>query len=552
MTYHKTWFSYVLWVIYTMLCAIFLVFAGNYVWASYLQTGGLRISLADWTVQTAGFLMLPVMAVLYWIIRIVSLKVRKKIIWKESMRWILEGIAVWTALALGIFFRIIYASEYIVALNTANDITQAGINGIEYFDMALVTADGIVEPLTYGAAWLYVSSLSFVLTFLGNKVASAIIFQFILQIAGLVLAYAVTRKLAGRIPACVTLFYLACSTGCLEMLRNLGPECFYFILYMSGMLAAAGYVKSYCANRLKRVPMAAGAVFTGVWIGILGYLDPTAFTLLTVMIAVMTGKKKRPEGMQANYSLAVSCAAIITVILSCAAGLLGMAAVVSYNRGTVFEKEMGNWVALHIENTRTFGFKPLYPYSMDMLLFAVLVVFAAFLVFEFFRSGREQNYMLWILLCIIAAPTPLAVIGIQPFGLLSMYIWGVLAGLGIQNCLFGGSAGLVQSLIEEINQTAEVVPVITDGKAAASEPETAEEGADIEEGQLEDRQLEDMEETVQSTEPEAQVITKPRYLENPLPLPKKHVHRQMDYQYPVRDQDMKFDVEIKEDDDFDL
>lgn len=555
MTYHKTWFSYVLWVIYTMLCAIFLVFAGNYVWASYLRSGGLTVSLADRTVQVAGFVMFPVMAVLYWIIRLAALKIRKRVVWKERTRRILEAIAVLSALALGIFLRVVYASEYITLLNTADSGALADMNGIEYFNMAVVTADGLVDPPTYGAARLYVSCLSLVLTFLGNKIASAVLFQVALQIAVLMLAYAVTRKLAGRIPACAALFYLACSAGCLEMLKNLGPECVYFVLYMIEMLAAAGYVKSYCANRLRRGPMVAGAVFTGVLIGILGYLDLTAFTILTVMTAILTGKKKRPEGVQADHSPIVGCVAVITVILSCAVGFVAAAAVVSAGRGISFEREMENWAALHIGNTRTFGFRPLYPYSMDMLLFTVLVVFAAFLVFEFFRSGREQNYMLWILLCIIAAPTPFAVIGVQPFGLLSMYIWGVLAGLGLQNCLLGGKARLMQSVIEEINQAAEEIGVTVGER---KEEETADSGIaaaeETESAATEAEPSENKEEAGQRAESEGekQVMPKPRYLENPLPLPKKHVPRQMDYQYQVEERDMKFDLEIKEDDDFDL
>lgn len=52
--------------------------------------------------------------------------------------------------------------------------------------------------------------------------------------------------------------------------------------------------------------------------------------------------------------------------------------------------------------------------------------------------------------------------------------------------------------------------------------------------------------------PAQETDPKPRYLENPLPLPKKHVRRQMDYQYKVEEKDMKFDLEIKDDDDFDL
>ena len=44
----------------------------------------------------------------------------------------------------------------------------------------------------------------------------------------------------------------------------------------------------------------------------------------------------------------------------------------------------------------------------------------------------------------------------------------------------------------------------------------------------------------------------PRYIENPLPLHKKHVAKEMDYQYTVEEKYMKYDVEVPEDDDFDI
>lgn len=44
----------------------------------------------------------------------------------------------------------------------------------------------------------------------------------------------------------------------------------------------------------------------------------------------------------------------------------------------------------------------------------------------------------------------------------------------------------------------------------------------------------------------------PRYIENPLPLPKKHVAREMDYQYDVADKDMKYDLFVSDNDDFDI
>lgn len=519
MTYRKTWFSYVLWVVYTMLCAIFLVFAGNYVCESYLPAGLGHLGLPDGAVRIAGFLMLPVTAAVYWILRGISGRIGKKHAGKAKKTRIWEAIAVCAVLALGISLRVMRALEYIQLQETAGSGMQAYVNGIDYYNMAMVTEEGTAKPPVYGAACLYVACLSWVLSFLGNRVASAILFQVFLQAAGLVLSYAVARKTAGRIPACMALVYLACSPGCLEMLRNLGPECFFFVLYMLGMLAAAGFVKGYCENRFKKVQAAAGAAGVGILAGILGYLDPTAFTILPVMAAAAMGEKRRPEGMPVNNPPAVSAAVTVMALLFCAVGFLGTAGGFSYGRGIAYGVEIGNWADLHIGNTQTSGFMPLYPYSLDMPLFGILAVLAAFLVFEFFRGGSRQNYMLWILLCIIAAPTPMAVLGVQPFGILSMYTWGVLAGLGLQNCLFGGGAGCMEA-------------------AAGENRGDAKEAAPQEEAGI--RQTEEL------------TGTKPRYLENPLPLPKKHTRRQMDYQYSVEEANMKFDVEVKDDDDFDI
>ena len=47
-------------------------------------------------------------------------------------------------------------------------------------------------------------------------------------------------------------------------------------------------------------------------------------------------------------------------------------------------------------------------------------------------------------------------------------------------------------------------------------------------------------------------VSAPRFIENPLPLPKKHEKREMGYQYEIAEDKMNFDVEIKENDDFDF
>ena len=258
-------------------------------------------------------------------------------------------------------------------------------------------------------------------------------------------------------------------------------------------------------------------------------------------------------------------------------------------KGTDFWSEIETWAILHVWNTRISGFKPLYPYSLDMLFFGALAVLASFLVFEFFRSGREQNYMLWVLLCIVAAPTPLAVLGVQPFGVISMYIWGVLAGVGLQNCIFGGRARLMKSMIEEINQAIEEIERSTEPEMVeATEPDTVSEITEgiervepqdpveealeiVAQGSVEEQATAQSQKPVEIQEP-TEVQEKPnrqvteegdacescekppkkRYLDNPLPVPKKHVRRQMDFQYTVEEKDMKYDVEVSGDDDFDI
>lgn len=555
MVYRKTWFSYVLWMVFTMLCVIFLVFAGNYVCVSYFADSMAQVDGALRPVS--GFAAVLAAAAAYWLIRPIAGRIRKRYAGKAFAGRILEGIVVTGLLALGLFVRVERAGTYTGLQEAAESSMQNFLSGMEYFDMAVVTADGFAAQTAYGSAWLYVACLSVVLSFLGNKAASAIVFQVFLQMTGLGLGYAVTRRSAGRLPACVVLLYLACSPGYLEMLKNLGPECLFFDLYLIVMLVVVGFLKAYCKNRCGRGAALAGAVGAGALIGVLGYLDLTAFTILALGAAVVTGKKSRTEEEPVRNGGGISAAVAALILIGCGAGFLGTAAAVSASSGTGLIAYLTQWAAVHVWNTRTFGFQPLYPYSLDMLLFGVLAVMASFLVFEFFRSGREQNYMLWILLCIVAAPTPLAVFGVQPFGLLSMYLWGVLAGLGLQNCIFGGQARLMQTMIEEINQAAgEIEAVEESGQMQEDREKNKVEliQAGGNKDKVEEIEVLDLtkEETPEEQQQAEEPVRKPRYIKNPLPLPKKHVRRQMDYQYTVDDKDMNYDVEVGDDDDFDV
>ena len=521
MTYRRTWFSCVLLFLFTVLCITLITVEGN-IWIPYLtgaDPGRLRIVYV--------LLVIPA-AALYWIIRSAAAWIRKKHVWKKHTAAVLECIVFLLIMSAGLLIRIICLNYAAGELDSFGDygISILPEDSAMYYDMAVVTENGFAAPSDYGISDMYVMLLSIVLSFLGNKVVSAIFLQIVLQMVGMILVYAVTRKLAGRMPACLAVLYLAGSEAVLSMLVYFEPDWLYFVLYMAGTLLAASFVKSYCENRIAKPLAVIGAAVVGAVIGGLAYLDMTGLSLLAVILIVAVGKKRRREDVPVRNGAVISTVVFLTVSAVCAAVWFGAVDAVSYAKGTDLYSEVMDrlWACYN----SSFFFTGRNPYYYDIYLIGVLVVPASFLIFEYFRSGREQNYMPWILLCLLAAPTPLTLYGEHGFGILSLYVWAVLAGLGLQNCMFGGRAKVMQAMIEGINTAAK--------KAVESE------------------QAADMQAAVETQEAEnmKNKTVRPAYIENPLPLPKKHEKKEMDYQYNVEEKDMRYDVDVPAGDDFDV
>lgn len=510
MTYRRTWFGYVLWFLFTALCVALLAVNGVVCMRYFTEFTEILLLII-------GFFLVPLSVCLYWAIRGVSAWIRKKCVWKEQAGRIVVCILFLLIMAGGVFIRIVRLNEYVWSGEPLNVISP---ESMRYFEQAKAALAGHAAPLDYGIEYLYVMFLSVVLSFLGNRIVSAIFLQIILQLIGMVCVYAVTLKLAGRIPACVSFLYLAGSLCCLNMLYFFGPEWLFFDLYMICMLIAVSFVKSYCENAVKKPLAVIGAVIIGALIGGLTYLDLTGASLLVIMLIAAVGKKTGPqEAVRRNYSKGMNAVVIMCSCLFWAVVWHIVAYAAAYAKGTWFLADITDQMRMCYRSTYP-GIYPVgqmvgqvFPYNSDIYLAIFLIIPASFLIFEFFRNGKEQNYMVWIVLCMVVAPTPLAVCGEHGFGVLSLYIWAVLAGLGLQNCIFGGRAKVMVAAIEEIN-------------SAARRAEEAE--------SMENKEV------------------KQNYIENPLPLPKKHVPREMDYQYAVEEKDMKYDVEVSENDDFDV
>ena len=139
----------------------------------------------------------------------------------------------------------------------------------------------------------------------------------------------------------------------------------------------------------------------------------------------------------------------------------------------------------------------------------------------------------------------------------------VLAGIGADNLLFKNykKAESVTDNIDEYFVTTPVTefvkpeePVMVDVEkpepAFAKAPsETTPEPPAVHESE-EDKQAEKAEEKpIENTEEKPKV---PQFFETPLPMPKKHVKKSIDYAFEPSDDLMKYDVEISPNDDFDI
>lgn len=473
MTCKKTWISYVLWALYTCAAGVILADYAILFWQKYVNT------LINYGTIVFVFLVFACVAGCYFFIR-------KELsgYYRQDNTEVFIVIGVFLA---GLLYRI-----YLYLQSTPDMIIMT-----QYYYDATVKAGAGMEPATHGASYLYTLCLSFVLSFLGNKAAAAVWLQIFIQMLTILFAFFAVRKIAGRIPACVTMLMLAVSSVYTSQIFILTPESFFFLLYLAGLFIIGSYVKMFCRGNFNAAAGIAGAVLSGAAIGILCYLDAISLTLLILLPALFTGIQKREKNEVSFLVLILASGGLIFM------GALAIDAFYSHSKiGQIAE----TWFLLyrnHIKADYIF-----YQTNRSIIECLILVIPAAFLILAFWNCKEKQNTSFWICLMFLLSPTPLTAAGVLSYQIFSIFIWSVLSGIGLQ-----------QSFVWEEKKVAKT----------------------------------EMKEPVPETPSEASsTVSAPRFIENPLPLPKKHEKREMGYKYEIAEDKMNFDVEISENDDFDF
>ncbi|MBD5521669.1 MAG: hypothetical protein HDR03_10735 [Lachnospiraceae bacterium] len=524
MTYKKNWLSYILWAIYTCITGVMLAEYTMLLWKKQINLTT-RMYMIGFV-----FLFFVMVAGLFFLLKKVGAETLCKNKISEHTKLMWEIFAVLCIFVTALLYRLYMLIQ--IGTDTVIDT--------HFYDMAIVGGGADTEPLVHGASYIYVQFLSLVFSFLGNKIMAAVWMQFFIEMLTILLSFFVIRKLLGSIPACMVMLILTLSGVYNSRILMVTPELLFFLLYLIGLYIVGSYVKAYCSNRLSKPMMIAGALFSGIIIGVLVYLDAISLTIFIIMAGLITGIDTKPDRKKVTPYLLF----LLTVIGAFLA-MSGAFILDSYASGDTIEAILNAWLDLYRIHLQKDTIIYQNKYSLAECL--IQVVLAALLILSFCNRRKVQNSTPWMCLMFLLAPMPLSSVGVLDYQVYYVFIWSVLAGLGLQQSLVAGDDGAqyTSAEIENVEEDKRDMENIKD-----SDDKSTATNINVE-------PIEPISKPESETEPgpapkpEPESAPKPRFIENPLPLPKKHEKRDMDYQYEVAEDKMKFDIEVDDNDDFD-
>jgi len=365
-----------------------------------------------------------------------------------------------------------------------------------YFETAKVAEGQVIPPVVHGAVYLYLQLLHLIFVVFGNKFLAGVCLQIALQMIAVVFFYPAVRKLSGVFSALVMLGTVMIAPLMMKESWMLSPGMLLFAIYAMVLWIVVTGVKDK-----KHVLY---YLFAGLLTAVVCYLDVVGVSLLLFGVAGLLLRQEDGPGKRVVNGL--------TYVGSAMAGFMMFLWVDSFFSSVKFTNVLTAW-------WRVFAPEEfLIPWEMEIgaITGDVLLVLALTVgIFTFWR-GRKDRQGLWIFLMLtfmVLFCTGMATteIGMQVY----VYITAaILAGTGI-----GG--------VWEREEQADQVPEEQTENSVEGSGETL---------------------NVEAPAKESRV----RYIENPLPLPKKHVKKVLDFDRDLQEGMDEFDLDIADGDDFDI
>lgn len=479
MKWKKSWFTYTVWVVYSIVLCLYL--------AIYINAQCVLLQLNKYATVAAVCVVFLCIFGVYRLLCLIWDKWGGKLSLSCHTKTMLEVFLVLSMICGAILSRIYWYSHH---------FTEC-LGTLEFFEMATVRANGSIPVIRHGASYLYTGMLSVLFAFFGNKQTVGIVMQMVLQILGILCFYFAVRNFVGKKEALLSLTVMAFFPAMIRNIFSLTPENLYFFLY-AGMFLLLSVYKKYEEKGRKTLLVWGFLVLLGIGCGYLVYLDIVGLLFFVAVLFVILSKKRK-KGKNASY--------LGFVAGSTLCGLSGLFLLECMENGNTFLNTLLAWGNLYV-NSFSWNWSMAGP-ELSIVGNLFLLSLAGWVVLGFFKKKEDDSslYMLSIviLVCFVS-------FGKQnmSYQLLTTAYWSILVAIGVFSVMITGkNEGTVK------RKGAEMVA----------------------------------EQTVLQPEEKKQEI---HFIENPLPLPKKHVKKTMNYGFEPDNELMKYDIETSDDDDFDL
>ena len=538
MNLKKSVFSYIIWAVFAVLCCLGIVLTLNA--AGITEMFGW--SYGAITGAACGYLVLTV--AVFFALRMICTEIGEHISDQEQLERI-ASIVLPAAVLIGIVIYLVLYMLYHIPLTLEDD---------SFYRQAVVSAGTSVPFTVHGASFLYPHLLHVMFLIFGNTPFAGVVLQIILFFVCLLFLYIGMQAFAGAIPAAVSMVALGFLPVSMQFVFSLTPEFFYLVFYLSGFCLTGTLFRKFKERDSASAGLYLLAFCSGLYIGFLVYLDLYSISLFlfsAVFYSLDSQKIKRALGINLTVLFGGGAGFILSVLLAVQMGKMGFLAYLKellalYTRNIRFERETLETALLLPDAT---------------LIGSLLTVsFAFFVVPAFFIWKRYQNSAFILNLILVYALTAFHVFSMNA-QMIVTFSWGILAGLG-----FYGVVRLPEVRDEEDEPEEEMSGdekssektenVLIKKDTAKEEPEEKNVALKKEkksEKKTVNEDLINMDTETKTAENKEQKKTAPgQPLHNPLPVPKRKSRSQVDFGYQVKEADMKFDVEVPDDDDFDV
>jgi len=351
--------------------------------------------------------------------------------------------------------------------------------------------------------------------FTGVYDINGIMLQTVFQLAGILLLYFGVRNLSGRIVAVFSMAFMSFLPAVLQQDFTQMPENLYFFLFTGMLFLISCYYRYGKGRKRRKSGEMIGLLSLGFGAGYMIYLDIIGCLLLILLFFVLADRKEKR----------VLAAVILTVV--CLLGFLFFLWIQSVFSGGSFFKTLVLWKDLYFPFTA--GYKIAVP---DITIGGTVLVCigAAWYVFDFWSEKMDKG-CLYVISVFVLLMFVFFGRSNMNYQLLTTFYWSAAASVGVAAVTGLEKEGQAAVGQKGKNQQEVFWEAESMGKEDAAAPK-AEEINTLEENKENKKEI--------------------KFIENPLPLPKKHVKKTMDYRFIPDNGQMNYDVEVDENDDFDL